>query len=420
MPEERVLISGAGIAGSILAYWLGRNAYKVVVVERSRANQKLGQGIEIEEPALQVVKRMRVMDRLNAIRTGEAGFSLFNSRGGACGTLEADKFISPTGALEMMRGDMAEVFYKTADESPNVEYRFQTTVKKFSQTADKITVDLEDRANQTTTTEEFDFMIGADGARSRTRQSLFGPDEETKCLNPIGIVTAYFSIPSAPHDYPYSRLCNYPGRRIIWTRPIREKCSETSAYIIQAKPASAALREANLSGDRAAQKKCYAEMFEGLGWEAPRVIAGMMEAENFYSDELVQVKLPRWHEGRVALVGDAAWAPTPVTGEGNQLAIIGAWVLAQEMVRDRTTAAFANYDARLRKYVDECQQIPLNGKAPLLLNPETWWGVAVLQNMFWVASKVVAVAGWLGLGKYLPRDNGRKFDLQMKEDETSM
>ena len=420
MPGERVLICGAGISGSILAYWLGRNAFKVVVVERAKANQKLGQGLEIEEPALQVTRKMNVMDKLRAVRTGEAGTALYNQNGSCLGKLTAGEGLSPTGNLEMMRGDMAEIFYKTANESPNVTYLFQHTVKLIKQSENGVVVDINDKTTNTTQSEKFDFVIGADGARSRTRQMLFGPDEETGCIHPVGVTISYFSIPSQPHDWPYSKICNWPGRRIMWIRPVSEKSQETSVYFMLGKPAPLALREANLKGDRQKQKEYFADIYADAGWECPRAIQGMLEADNFYSEEMQQIKLPSWYKGRVALLGDSAWAPTPVTGQGNQLAIIGAWVLAQEMVRDRSPAAFEKYDRRLRKYVEESQHIPLGGRAPQLFNPETAWGIWVLQTTFWLIAKAFTIVNWARSGKSIGRGGGADHPFDLEMDDESM
>lgn len=124
MPSERILICGAGIAGSILAFWLARYDFQVVVIERSKAGQKAGQGLEIDEPALTVVKLMGILDKLEEKKTGELGFELVDTQGRSCGVLEAGG-VGVTGNLELMRGDLTEVLYQSADESANVSYRFE-------------------------------------------------------------------------------------------------------------------------------------------------------------------------------------------------------------------------------------------------------------------------------------------------------
>lgn len=418
MPGERILISGAGVAGSVLAFYLAKHSFRVVVIERSRSEQKAGQGIEIEQPAIKVVRAMGILDKLNAVKTGEAGFELVDERAKSLGRFDVGG-LSPTGALELMRGDLTEVLWKRANESEDVEYRFETTMTSLRQTGEKVFVELENRRTKATTTEEFDLVVGADGVRSRTRQLVMGSPGELDCFKPVGAFVAYFSIPREPQDYPYSRMCHFPGRRVVWIRPTRDDSSTTSVYLIHLSKDVAALRQANAAADRQGQKEGFAELYTGLGWETPRMIKQMLAAENFYSDELVQVKLPSWSQDRVVLVGDAAWAPTPFTGQGNQLAIIGAWVLAQELSRERSAKAFETYERRLRPYVQTSQQIPLGGYAPFLFVPETRWGIWVFRTVFWAVAAVVKVVMGLNLGRWFPSEKQQEdeFDLEMGKDE---
>lgn len=416
MPSERVLVCGAGVSGSILAYWLGKHDFQVVVIERSKAEQKAGQGIEVEEPALKVVKMMGILDKLNEKRTGEMGFDLVDQQSRSHGIFEAGG-ISPTGALELMRGDLTEVLYKSADESANVTFQFETTIQSLRQTQDKVIVDLQNRNNKTVRTEEFDFVVGADGVRSRTRQLLMGSPEELNCFKSVGAFVAYFSIPKEDQDWPYSRLCHFTDRRVVWMRPTGKDSKITSVYLIHVHDDVPTVRRANASGDRLKQKEAFAELYNDLGWETPRVIEQMMKAENFYSDELVQVKLEKWSQHRVVLLGDAAWAPSPFTGEGNQLAIIGAWVLAQEMSRNRSPVAFTMYEKRLRSYVENAQDIPLGGYAPYVFVPKTTWGIWLFRAFARLVSRIVRFVSWTNLASMLPDQQHTEFDLEFEVGE---
>ena len=419
MPSERILICGAGVAGSVLAFWLARHDFQVVVIERSKAEQKAGQGIEIEEPALKVVKLMGILDKLNEKRTGEMGFNLVDQQSRSWAIFEAGG-ISPTGDLEIMRGDLTEVLYKSADESANVTFQFETTIQSLRQTEDKVIVDLENRNNKTTKVEEFDFIVGADGVRSRTRQLVMGSPEKLNCFKSVGAFNAYFSIPKEDQDWPYSRLCHFTDRRIVWIRPTRKESKMTSVYLIHLRDDVPILRRANAAGDRLKQKEAFAELYSGLGWETPRVIEQMMKSENFYSDELVQVKLQKWSQHRVVLLGDAAWAPTPFTGEGTQLAIIGAWVLAQELSRNRNTLAFEMYEKRLRSHVENSQNIPLGGYAPYIFNPQTTWGIWLFRAIFRLISWIIRFISWTNLAAMLPDWQRSYFDLEIEEGEAKV
>lgn len=221
--------------------------------------------------------------------------------------------------------------------------------------------------------------------------------------------------PKEDQDEPYSRLCNFTNRRIVWLRPIGKGSPRTSAYLLYVRDDFPALKEAHAVGDRLKQKEAYAELFSGLGWETPRVIEQMMKTENFYSDSLVQVKLPTWSQNRVVLLGDSAWAPTPITGQGNQLAIIGGWVLAQEMARNRSPAAFEAYERRLRPYVESSQQIPLRGYAPFIFNPETAWGIWVLRSIMRVVCWAVQIVAKTRIAKLVPDGSHDNFDLEIEE-----
>ena len=416
---KRILIVGAGVSGSIVAYFLAKQHHQITVIERSKAEQHLGQGIEIESPATSVVQAMGIMSKLQSVKTGELGFSLVDEKSHSYAKFEAGG-AGPTGALELMRGDLTEVLYKAADEANNVTYRFETTIQALRQSSTgPVTVDLTNRSTGFHTTETFDLVIAADGARSKTRSLLMGSPEEINCFKPVGAHVAYFSVPREKQDWPYSRMCNFSGRRIIWMRPTRDDSDVVSAYLMYIKDdknADDAIGRANASGDRRAQKEEVAKAFRGCGWEGPRVVKAMMEAQNFYSDTLMQVKLPTWSQDNVVLLGDAAWAPTPFTGQGNHLAILGAFILAQELSRDPTAAAFQKYEKRFRSYVENAQAIPLSGYAPKLLVPRTKMGIWTWRHVLQTVSRVVRFVDWSGIGKMFPEGEGghAPIDLQME------
>ena len=418
MPSERVLICGAGIAGSVLAFWLAKYDFQVVVIERSKAEQKAGQGLEIEEPALTVVRKMDILDKLNEKRTGEMGFELLDQQSRSYGLFEVGQH-SPTGDLELMRGDLTEVLSKAANESTKVTYYFETTIQSLRQTPEKVIVDLENRKDKAVKVEEFDLVVGADGVKSRTRELVMGFPETLQCFKSVGAFVAYFSIPKESQDWPYSRLCHFPNRRILWMRPIGKDSTMTSVHLIHVNDDIPDLRRANAAGDRRKQKESLAELYSGLGWETPRVVEQMMKAENFYSDELVQVKLKTWSQHRVALLGDSAWAPTPFTGEGNQLAIIGAWVLAQELSRNRNMVAFEKYENRLRTYVESCQSIPLGGYAPYIFVPQTTWGIWTLRTIFRIFAWTIHFMSWINLTRWLPDKPQDVFNMEFEEDKAT-
>lgn len=413
MPSARVLVCGAGVAGSTVAYWLARYDFEVVVVERSKAEQSAGQGIDIEGSGVKVATMMGVLERIKARTTGEEGFSVVDQQGRPCGIFKAG--IGPTKSIEIMRGDLTDVLSKAADEFATVTFQYETTIQSIRQTGEKVIVDLENKTKKTTETQEFDYVVGADGVGSRTRQLVMGSSEQINCLKSVNCFSAYFSIPAESQDWPNSRLCQFTGRRTMCVRPVGKGCKESSAYLIHISDDCPSLQQAKYSGDRQKQKEALAEMFTGLGFEIDRVIEGMMKTENFYFDHVMQVKLPSWSQGRVVLLGDAAYAPSPLTGRGTLLALTGAFVLAQEMSRNRPDgcAAFEKYEKRFRAYVEDAQNIPLWGYAPYLVNLQTNWGI-------WVFRTIARFLAWIEISDKIPASitDDVDFDLELEDEKT--
>lgn len=121
--------------------------------------------------------------------------------------------------------------------------------------------------------------------------------------------------------------------------------------------------------DRDAQRQHVAAAFEGCGWHVPRLLEHLRTAPDFYYAPNAQVRMDAWTRGRVALVGDAGYCPSPLTGQGTGLALVGAYTLARELAAagDEHVAAFARYDTVLRDFVEVNQRAalaPAKGFAP--------------------------------------------------------
>lgn len=132
------------------------------------------------------------------------------------------------------------------------------------------------------------------------------------------------------------------------------------------------------------QKEFWTQKFRGAGWETDRFLEGLKSTENFYCQDVVQVRIDTWHKGRVVLLGDAAHCPSPLSGMGTSSSLVGAYVLAGEINRspDNLAEAFAKYDQKLRPFINEIQKV-----YPLLLRwaiPKTQWGVNCFRFLAWL------------------------------------
>jgi 2-polyprenyl-6-methoxyphenol hydroxylase-like FAD-dependent oxidoreductase len=98
--------------------------------------------------------------------------------------------------------------------------------------------------------------------------------------------------------------------------------------------------------------------FADVGWECPWILAAMEELSGVYFDRVSQIRMDRWTKGRTALIGDAAACVSLLAGEGTELAMAEAYVLAGE---PRTcggdySAAFVRYQERMMPFLQRKQE----------------------------------------------------------------
>lgn len=151
--------------------------------------------------------------------------------------------------------------------------------------------------------------------------------------------TAYFSIPAQPQDASYSRWQHGLGGRSLVIRPVTKSFS--SVYLMAIgnhPPLTRSLCDRGPKVRRQAWSEAFRDVKHG---EHPRILREMLETDNFYSDQITQVKLSTWCKGRCAVVGDAAWCPSPITGQGTQLAFLGTYVPAGELANNLNDPATA-------------------------------------------------------------------------------
>ncbi|KAM3417718.1 hypothetical protein BST61_g5952 [Cercospora zeina] len=392
MPLITVLIVGGGIAGPVAAFWLANAGHQVTIIERAPGLLKAGQGIDIEGAARDIIDKMGLLEQMKARATNEGGFALADDDGDPIAAIAGGL----TQDIEIMRGDMCEVLCNAADKYENVSFRYNTRITELHPTDNQVEVFFDDG-----TQAMYDAVIGADGMRSRTRDLAFGEKTKANAFRAREHYCAYFSIPAEEGDRPNSRWQHATRGRSILLRPHTDEIS--SAYLMQMDKSDELAAACRASRD--VQKTAMAKTFDGVGGLGPRLVKGMLESENFYYDSISQIKLDKWSEGRVALVGDAAYAPSAISGQGVILSVLGAYTIAGELAENPQdpVAAFRAYEAKLRAYVEKQQYIPLNGNAPRMANPLTSWGI-------WGARLAFRIIAWTGIWK-LFNTKGSKYPL---------
>ncbi|KAJ5129997.1 Monooxygenase FAD-binding [Penicillium bovifimosum] len=347
----KVLICGGGIAGPALAYWLAQLGHKVIVVERFPTVRATGAQVDIRGQGITAIKRMGLHEAIRSKLVDEAGVSIVNSRGKTKATILANKSGKGASSLsseyEIMRGDLVRILHEATEGE--VKYIFGKTVDSFKEHGDQVVAYFSDGSSDT-----FDMLVGADGQGSRVRRNIQPVAAPSEYHN-LGVHMAYCFIPrieSDPIGMCRAYLC--PGRRMIMTRTHNEK--ETQIYFILLSDSEELRAVPKLPIQQ--QKKAWANMFHDAGWQSERFIKEMQTTDNWFCQDVVQVKTDTWHSGRVVLLGDAAHCPSPLTGMGTTSSLVGAYVLAGEISRSQDlTQAFENYHKIMQPYVDEIQQL---------------------------------------------------------------
>lgn len=369
MSGLNVLISGAGIGGPTAAYWLAKAGAQVTVVERASALRTSGQNVDIRGHGLRVTQRMGLEEQLRSKTTKEKGLR-FVDRNNACrAEFPVDDGKGFTSDIEIMRGDLARIFYEATKGT--VEYIFGETIKNTKDRDERLHVEF---ANGTPA-RDVDILIAADGWASTTRSLGFGY-ARMDAIKSLGQWTAWFTIPWRETDKDWARWYNATHGRMILIRPDNADATRVSLWIMSSQDKMEAVLRAGVD----AQKDLFRQLFADAGWEAGRVLQGMEKADDFYMQQVAQVKMKKWWSGRTVLVGDAGYCPSPISGMGTTVAIVGAYVLAGEIARNPKDhkAAFEAYEEKMRPFVATAQKLAPG--APAMANPQTQWGISILHR----------------------------------------
>lgn len=382
----KVLISGASIAGPVLAYWLSRHGFDVTVVERSPALRKTGgHAVDLFRTAMEISERMGVLPDIEAHATGTT--RMFIHRPGSSRPARLD-YVKLIGAMsdrhvEIMRDDLSEIYYRAGRD--DVEYLFGDTITSISADGDVTFGHNPPR--------RFDVVVGADGLHSGVRRLTFGDNISENFLG------GYLSVVSVPKNLARD------GEMTGYLKPGHMAGIYTADHLDDARAVYIFRPSQPLDYDYRDEDRQRAQLraaFEHTAPEVDRWLAEIPRTPTFYFDAITQLQMRTWSRGRVTLVGDAGYCPGPAVGGSTSLAVYGAYVLAAEMVRagDDHAAAFAAYErTMLPRVVSSRKLARVNAKTVV---PMTGRGIRALVG----AGQLISVLP-LGVTQALARLNAK-------------
>lgn len=329
----KVLIVGAGIAGATLAYWLCRSGHQPTLLERAPRLREGGYLVDFWGAGFEVADRMGIVPILmeRGYRIGE--LREISPGGRRLAGLDTVRLMDAMGGryVSITRSDLAAAIYQAL--GGQVETVFGTTVQALADQGDLVRVRFADGIER-----DFDLVVGADGLHSRIRSLAFGPESELE--RDLGVAIAVFDIAGyRPREELVAVTHTQVGVQTLRVA-LRE---DTTMFCLTFR------HDGDVPGDRAAGERLVHARLSGSGGELPAILDRMSQARTFFLDRASQIRLPSWWRGRIALVGDAAAAPSFLAGQGSALAMVEAYVLASELVRTGGDhrAAFAGYERQL-------------------------------------------------------------------------
>ncbi|XXH00805.1 hypothetical protein Hte_007156 [Hypoxylon texense] len=400
----KVLISGAGIAGNALAFWLSKLGHEVTVIEWFSNLRATGLQIDLRGPGIQVLRRMGLEEAFRAKAAPEHGFQIVDGSGRRRAYFPANKsgkgLQSLTSDFEIMRGDLCHLLHDAT--AGRAKYVFGTSIESFEQTDHVVEVRFTGGKTDT-----FDLVVGADGQWSKTRRMMLGPDVPDALL-PLGggVYTAYFTMPRPIEKGEGYIATAYiaPGRKGFF---LRRHSPDTVQVYMGCTSDSEKLKNAR-RGDTQAEKEALAEFYRGGGWRTKEIVEAMMDAEDFYCERMCLVKLDSWSRGRVTLVGDAGYCPSATTGMGTTCGMVGAYILAGEIARhcgggasgdgntkDGLATALRAYEEKFRPFMDQVQEGVASDTGMWGSMPSSAFGIGVLNCIMSLVSFLrIDLAKW--------------------------
>jgi 2-polyprenyl-6-methoxyphenol hydroxylase-like FAD-dependent oxidoreductase len=343
MQTKTVLISGAGIGGPTLAYWLQQAGFAPTIVEHAPALRTGGYVIDFWGLGYDIAERMGLLEDINRLGYHARELRIVGNAGERIAGFGTRIFEELTDGryVTIARSGLSRLLFEAADSG--TETIFGDEIVALEQTAADVDVRFRDGAER-----RFDLVIGADGLHSRVRDLVFGPEQQFE--KHLGYAVAAFEAEAyRPRDEDVYVMYSKPGRMIGRFTLHDDRALFLFVLANDGRPLPQTLED---------QKALLQKTHKNDQWELRFILRELDRTKDLYFDSVSQIRMPAWSKGRIALIGDAAFCVSLLAGQGSALAMISAFVMAGELAKAEGNyeRAFANYESRLRAYIEMKQK----------------------------------------------------------------
>jgi 2-polyprenyl-6-methoxyphenol hydroxylase-like FAD-dependent oxidoreductase len=380
--RKSVLICGSGIAGLTLGYWLAEHGFEPTLVERAPTLRTEGYMLDFWGLGYDVAERMGILATIRERGYLIESLRFVDSSGSTRSEVSASTIRRALGDrfVSIPRGELARIVFERA--RARTETLFDDTVASIQEDEGGLNVRLARGGER-----RFDLLIGADGLHSTIRALVLGTNP--RWFRYLGYCAAAFMTSSYSRRDERAYVSYAAPRRQISRYALRD--GKTAFLLVFTAPEPVSQHGGELDTD----KRLLRSAFSRASWiEIPEILGHLQDANELYYDGVTQVELPAWSRGRTALLGDAAYCPSLLAGEGAGLAMAGAYLLAEELGRSRGDhrIAFPRYEKMFRPFIERKQRAARSFASSFA--PRTALGLAV-RDLAVNLINVPILGGWV-------------------------